>query len=184
MINSYLKICVTIVRSLKKNIVNYVKVKTSKNICIMSHLMWTAQLTPVGTVGFEELTVGQLVKKFPTTYGNWNFITIFTEPIPKAINSATWGQSTPSKQLFRFVLIQSFQQSLGFTSNIFLYDLPPETCTYLFSSGSMPAASILYFIFLNWFTKILKKSENHKRFNNSVVFSLVLTLSSQVQIKW
>jgi len=50
----------------------------------------------MGTVVLEKLIITQLVKKFPTFYGIWRFITMFPRTCYWFLFWSSWIQSTPS----------------------------------------------------------------------------------------
>jgi hypothetical protein len=59
----------------------------------------TDWLTAWSRIILEKLLVTLLVKRFPTFYGTWRFITIFTRAHHWSISWARWIQSTPSHQI-------------------------------------------------------------------------------------
>jgi len=52
-------------------------------------------VTPWSKLLLEKLTSSQLVKKFPTFYGTWRFITMFTGACHLSLSSASLIQSMP-----------------------------------------------------------------------------------------
>jgi len=70
-------------------------------------------LTPWSRVLFEKLTVTQLVKKVPTFYGIWKFITVFLTTHHLTLSWARWIQSTPSHPIsLRPILVTLFLYGL------------------------------------------------------------------------
>jgi len=51
---------------------------------------------------FEKVIVTQLVKKFPTFYGTWRSITVFTGAFPWSLSWARWIQSSQSQLISLF----------------------------------------------------------------------------------
>jgi hypothetical protein len=88
----------------------------------------TYLLTPCSTVLLEELTVLQLVKKFPAFYGIRMFITAFTSARHLSLS---WDSSIQSKPphttSWRPALILSFHLPLGLPSGFFPSGFPIKT---------------------------------------------------------
>jgi hypothetical protein len=83
-------------------------------------------LTPYSTVLLEKLTVSQLVKKFPTFYGTWRFITAFTRAHHLPLSWASSIYSMPSHPTsWRSISILSSHIRLVGESN---GKLPLRTC--------------------------------------------------------
>jgi len=77
-------------------------------------------LTLCSRVLLEKLTVTQLVKKFPTFYETWRFITTFTRACYQSISWARSNQSTCSHPISPWsILILFFYLHLGLPSHLF-----------------------------------------------------------------
>jgi hypothetical protein len=82
-------------------------------------------LTPWSTILLEKLTILQLVKKFPTFYGTWRFISAFTSPRHLSLSRANSIQFiTPHSIFWRCILILASYQRLGLTSSLFPHQGP------------------------------------------------------------
>ena len=92
---------------------------TPRDRCTRPILDITYLLTPWSWVLLEELTGSQLVKKFPTIYGTWKFITAFKSARHLSLSWASSIQSAPphptswrspcTKSLVLFPLLRSYQ---------------------------------------------------------------------------
>jgi hypothetical protein len=94
--------------------------------CIRSYavLNWHPQPTRKPTI---QLTVTQLVKKFPDFYGNRRFITVFTRTRHWSLSWARWIQFTISHLLsVRCFLILSSHLCLGLPGGLFSYGFPTK----------------------------------------------------------
>ena len=109
-------------------------------------------LTPCNRVLLEKLTGLQLVKKFPTFYGTWRFITAFTNARHLSQSWASSIQSiSPQLTSWRSILILSSQLGLGVWSGLFPSDFRTKTLyTPLLSPITTPCPAHL--ILLNFIT--------------------------------
>jgi len=99
-------------------------------LCCGSHLLTfllTYLLTPCGKVLLDKLRGSQLVKKFPTLYGTWRFITVFTNSRQLSISWVSSIQSMLSHPTtWRSILILSSHPRLGlFCSTYLLIKIRP-----------------------------------------------------------
>jgi hypothetical protein len=84
--------------------------------------------SPWSRVFLEKLTSSQLVKKFPTFYGTWRFITAFTCPCHLSLSWASLIQSMPPHPTaWRSILILSTYLHLGLPSGLFPSSFPTQT---------------------------------------------------------
>ena len=84
-------------------------------------------LTPWSRV-LKKLTRCQLVKKFPTFYGNQRFITVFTSARHLSLSWASWIQCIPPHTTcWRPILILSSHLRPGFLSELIPSRLPTKT---------------------------------------------------------
>jgi len=100
----------------------------------------------------EKLTDSQLVKKFPTFYGNQRFNTAFTSACHLSLLWARLIQSmSPHPTSWRSIIILSSHLSLGLPSCFFspLLVSPPKLCMHLSSPPYMLHAPHISF-FLIW----------------------------------
>ena len=106
-------------------------------------------LTPWSRVLLEKQTGFQLVKKFPTFYGNRMFITAFTSARHLSLSWASSIQSIPPHPTsWRFILILSSHQRPVLHSGLFPSCFPTKTLhtTLLYP---IRATSPTYLIFLD-----------------------------------
>ena len=75
-----------------------VKLKLKLTCLMCSHMTvrLTNYVTTWSTVYLEKLRVPWVVKKFPTFYGTWRLITMFTTTHHLSIYYSRWMKSTPS----------------------------------------------------------------------------------------
>ena len=93
---------------------------------IENYSLFMYLLTPRSRVLHEKLIGFQLVKKFPTFYGNRRFITAFTSA--RHLSLAISIQSiSPSLTPWISILILSFHLRLGLPSGLFPSGLPTKT---------------------------------------------------------
>jgi len=86
---------------------------------LLTYLL-TYLFTPWNRIHLEKLTGFQLLKKFPTLYGNWWFITAVTSARHLSQSWASIIQSTtPYPTSWRHILISSSQLCLGLSSGLF-----------------------------------------------------------------
>jgi hypothetical protein len=104
------------------------------NHLVVSQLL----LTPWNIVLPEQLTVPQLVKKFPTVCGTRRFITIFTSVSHLSlILSHSYPVYSPYPTFLRLILILSANLLLCLPSDIFYCGFPPKPSMHLFYPPSM-----------------------------------------------
>ena len=73
------------------------------------------------------------VKKFPTFYGTWRFITTFTSACHLSLSSATSIQSLPSHPTpWRSLFILSSHLRLGLPNGLFPSGFSPTPCAHLY----------------------------------------------------
>jgi len=101
---------------------------------VLLWLLWlfsyflTYLLTPRSTVLLEKLTVPQPVKKYPSFYGTWRFITVFTSARHLSQSWASSIQSIlPHLTSWRSILILSYYLRLGLPSGLFPPGSPTKT---------------------------------------------------------
>ena len=131
----------------------------------------THQMAPWSTVRTEKLTGFQLVKKLPTFYGTWRFITAFT----RARNLfRSWDRWVlPSHLLFEGqILILSFHSLLDFPSDPFPQAFTTKT-PYAPLLSAIQATCLTHLILLDFVAGILVRSTDGKA-PHYVVFSVVL----------
>jgi len=88
----------------------------------------THLLIPWSRVLLEKLTGFQLVKKFPSFYRTWRFITAFTSARHLSLSWASPIQSIPPRPTsWRSILILSSHLRLGFRNGLFLPGFPTKT---------------------------------------------------------
>ena len=88
----------------------------------------TYLLTPWSTVLLQNLTVSQLVMKFPTLYRTRRFTTAFTSARHLSLSWARSIQSMPSHPTsWRSILILSSHLRMGLPSGLFLSGFPTKT---------------------------------------------------------
>ena len=91
-------------------------------------ILLTYSLTPWSRVLLEKLTGSKLINKFPTIYGTWMFITVFTSVRHLSLSWASSIQSmSPHPTCWRPILIFSSHLCLGFLSDLFLSGFGTET---------------------------------------------------------
>ena len=81
---------------------NFLEPSGPPQACIGTALPFTHSLTPWSRVLLENLVGSQLVKKFPTFYGTWRFITAFRSACHLSLS---WAQYTVLIHLGKHVLI-------------------------------------------------------------------------------
>jgi len=95
------------------------------------------------------------VKKFPTFYGTWRFITTFTSACHLSLSSATSIQSLPSHPTpWRSLFILSSHLGLGLPSGLFPQVSPTKTLyTHLLSPIFATYTAYLFLLYLiTWTT--------------------------------
>ena len=98
----------------------------------------TYLLTPWSRVLLEKLTGFQLIKKFPTFYGTWRFITTFTSASHLFLSSARSIQSMPPHSTsWRSTLILSPIYTWVFQVVSFPQVSQPKPCIHLSSLSHM-----------------------------------------------
>jgi len=91
----------------------------------------------------EKLTVTQLGKKYPTIYGIWRFITLFTRFCHWSLSWTRWIQSTHSHSISqRSVLIVFSHVHLGIPSGLLPWDSLTIMFVFLMSSMMLHALPI------------------------------------------
>jgi len=94
----------------------------------------THSLTPRSTVLLERIPSSQLVKKFPTFYGAWKFITMFTSAHHLSLSWARSIQSIPPHPTSWIpISILPSHLCLGLPSFTFPQVTPPILCMFLSS---------------------------------------------------
>ena len=110
----------------------------------------THSLTPWSRVLPANLPVPLLVKKFPSFFGTWSFITAFTSIPYSSVSWAETIQSTPPYPTsWRSFLILSFHLHLGLAHGFFPSGFPPKSCIHLSCPPCMSHALHMLF-FLIW----------------------------------
>jgi hypothetical protein len=90
--------------------------------------------TPHSQVLPEKLTVTQLVKKFPTCYGTWSYITVFTAAHHWSVYWARCIQFTPSHSVsLRSILMLSSDLHSGLPSRLFPSGFPTKVLYRVFT---------------------------------------------------
>jgi len=88
--------------------------------CLRLSAVWHNELTPWSRVLLQNLTGPQVLKKFPTFYGTWRFITAFTSAYHLSLSWARSIQSMPQHiTSWRCISIFSFCLCLGLPSGLF-----------------------------------------------------------------
>ena len=115
----------------------------------------TYLLTPCSRVLLEKLTGSQLVKKFPTFYGTWRFITAFTSACHLFLSWASLIQSTPPHPTsWRSILIVSSHLGLSLPSGLFPSGFPTKTLYTPFLSP-IPTTCPARLILLDYITRTI-----------------------------
>ena len=95
----------------------------------------TYLLCPWSKVLLEKLTGSQPVKKFPTFYGTWRFITAFTSVHHLSLSLASLIQSlSPHPSSWRYILILSCHLCPDLPSGLFASGFSTKTLCLHFSS--------------------------------------------------
>jgi hypothetical protein len=131
--------------------------------CIIWQLIYL--LTPWSRVHLEKLTGLQLVKKFPSFYGNRRFITALTNARHLSLSWASPIQSThPHPTSRRSILILSSHLRLGRPSDLVPSGFPTKTLyTTLPFPYALHAPPISFFLILIWqLTALLNKIPNSR----------------------
>ena len=111
-----------------------IKCRSIKYVLYMCICWFYYLLTPWSTVLLEKLTGFQVVKKFPSFYGNPRFITVFTSAHHKPLSCASSNQLMfPHPTSWRSYLILSSHLSLGVPSGLFPSGFPTKTLYTLLS---------------------------------------------------
>ena len=97
-------------------------------IYLLSNIYTYLLLTPWRRVLLEKLTGLQLVKKFPTFYGTWRFITAYTRVCHLSLSWASSIQSIPPHPTsWRSILILFSHICPGLPSGLFHSGFPTKT---------------------------------------------------------
>ena len=97
-------------------------------ICLIPSYLLIYWLTPWSRVLLEKLTGFQLVKKFPTFYGTWRFITAFTNARHLSLSRAASIQFIPPHPTsWRSIAIFSSRLCLGLPCGLFPSGSPTKT---------------------------------------------------------
>jgi hypothetical protein len=90
--------------------------------------LFTHELTPWSWVLTEKPQVVQLLKNFPTFFGTWRFITVFTRVRHRSVSQAWLIQSVPFHPTSsRHILILSSHLRLGLPSGLYPSGSPTKT---------------------------------------------------------
>jgi len=120
----------------------------------------TNQPTTRCRVLLQNLTVAQLAKKFPTFYGTWTFITVFTTAFHWSLSWARCTQPTPSQPIpLRSIQILYLHLLLVLPSCLFPSGFPYKIL-YTFIISPM-CATCLAPIILPYFITLIILGEEH-----------------------
>ena len=136
-------------------------------------------LIPWSRVLPEQLTVPQLVKKFPAVYGTQRFIAAFRRAqhlfLMLSHSNAVYS---PHPTFLRFILILCFHLCLGLTSNILLMGFSTKPSMRFFCPWSVPHSQPIL-LSLIWSHKwYLVRSTDHKAARYVVFYTPLLPCPS------